>query len=121
MAAAAIAAIGERRGAGAFDVARKRSKIERAPCEVVRTRSRNGSVLLDDAQNATPAELKTPLAHISEDCADDRRRRQSLRARPSLRPGATRAAAPLIKVVLAAIVRSGGCAMSARAFAATTL
>jgi hypothetical protein len=85
----------------------------------VRNRSRSGVIPFDDPQNATPTELKTPLARIGEDSAGDHWRPQPLQARPSLQPGASRAAASLIKVVLAAIVRPGVCAMLARASATT--
>ena len=68
-AAPIVDAIKERIGAAAFEIALKNGDIEMAPFEVMRGRSwRNAFVLLDEAQNATAAEIKTFLTRIGEDC-----------------------------------------------------
>ncbi len=62
-------AIKERIGKAAYDIALKHGGIELVPFEVMRGRSwKNAFVLLDEAQNATPAEIKTFLTRIGEDC-----------------------------------------------------
>ncbi len=62
-------AIKERIGKAAYDIALKNGSIELVPFEVMRGRSwKNAFVLLDEAQNATPAEIKTFLTRIGEDC-----------------------------------------------------
>jgi phosphate starvation-inducible protein PhoH and related proteins len=59
----------ERMGAAAFDIARKNGEIELAPFEVMRGRTwRRAFVMLDEAQNATPAQMKMFLTRIGEDC-----------------------------------------------------
>src|SRR5271155_665355 len=64
-----IEAIKERMGAAAFDIALKKHDIEMAPFEVMRGRSwKDSFVLLDEAQNATAAEIKMFLTRIGEDC-----------------------------------------------------
>ena len=62
-------AIRERIGRAAFDIAAKRGDIEMVPFEVMRGRSwRNAFVLLDEAQNTTPAEIKMFLTRVGEEC-----------------------------------------------------
>jgi phosphate starvation-inducible protein PhoH and related proteins len=62
-------AIKERIGKAAYDIALKNGAIEMVPFEVMRGRSwKNAFVLLDEAQNASPAEIKTFLTRIGEDC-----------------------------------------------------
>lgn len=62
-------AIRERIGKAAYDIALKNGGIELVPFEVMRGRSwKNAFVLLDEAQNATPAEIKTFLTRIGDDC-----------------------------------------------------
>ena len=62
-------AIKERIGKAAYDIALKNGSIELVPFEVMRGRSwKNAFVLLDEAQNATPAEIKTFLTRIGDDC-----------------------------------------------------
>ena len=62
-------AIKERIGKAAYDIALKNGAIELVPFEVMRGRSwKNAFVLLDEAQNATPSEIKTFLTRIGEDC-----------------------------------------------------
>jgi phosphate starvation-inducible PhoH-like protein len=68
-AAPVVEAIKERIGKAAYDIALKNGSIEMVPFEVMRGRSwKNAFVLLDEAQNATPAEIKTFLTRIGEDC-----------------------------------------------------
>jgi phosphate starvation-inducible PhoH-like protein len=62
-------AIKDRIGKAAYEIALKRGNIELVPFEVMRGRSwKNAFVLLDEAQNATPAEIKMFLTRIGEDC-----------------------------------------------------
>ncbi len=62
-------AIKERIGKAAYEIAVKRGDIELVPFEVMRGRSwKNAFVLFDEAQNSTPAEMKTFLTRIGEDC-----------------------------------------------------
>ena len=62
-------AIKECIGKAAYDIALKNGSIELVPFEVMRGRSwKNAFVLLDEAQNATPAEIKTFLTRIGDDC-----------------------------------------------------
>jgi phosphate starvation-inducible PhoH-like protein len=64
-----VQAIKERSGKAAYEIAVKRGDIEMVPFEVMRGRSwKNAFVLLDEAQNASPAEIKTFLTRIGEDC-----------------------------------------------------
>ena len=57
-----------RLGKGRFEVARKRNDIEIVPFEVMRGRSFNNAfVILDEAQNLTPHEMKMFLTRIGED------------------------------------------------------
>jgi phosphate starvation-inducible PhoH-like protein len=68
-AAPVLDALRERMGAAAFDIARKNGAIELAPFEVMRGRTwRRAFVMLDEAQNATAAQMKMFLTRIGEDC-----------------------------------------------------
>lgn len=68
-AAPVIEAIKERIGKAAFDIALKNGDIEMVPFEVMRGRSwKDAFVLLDEAQNTTPAEMKTFLTRLGENC-----------------------------------------------------
>jgi phosphate starvation-inducible PhoH-like protein len=59
----------ERIGTAAFEIALKHGDIEMVPFEVMRGRSwKDAFILLDEAQNATPAEMKMFLTRIGEDC-----------------------------------------------------
>jgi len=123
-------AIKERIGKAAYDIALKNGAIELVPFEVMRGRSwKNAFVLLDEAQNATPAEIKTFLTRIGEDCTVvingdisqcDLDRDSGLRvvidivAKQSL-------PVPVIEFSRADIVRSGLCAMWVNAFAEANL
>jgi phosphate starvation-inducible PhoH-like protein len=112
-------------GAGAFDIAVKQGDIELVPFEVMRGRSwRDAFVLLDEAQNATPAEIKMFLTRIGEDCSVvvngdvsqcDLDQASGLRAALDL-IAQRRLPVPVVEFTLADIVRSGICAMWARAF-----
>jgi phosphate starvation-inducible protein PhoH and related proteins len=118
-------AIKERIGKAAYDIALKNGAIEMVPFEVMRGRSwKNAFVLLDEAQNASPAEIKTFLTRIGEDCTTvingdisqcDLDRDSGLRvvidiiAKQSL-------PVPVIEFGRGDIVRSGICAMWVNAF-----
>ena len=124
-AAPVIEAIKERIGAPAFEIALKRHEIEMVPFEVMRGRSwKDAFVLLDEAQNTTPAEIKTFLTRIGEDCTvvvNGDVSQCDLDETSGLRVALDLAAkhglpAPVIEFTLADIVRSGLCAMWARAF-----
>ena len=125
-AAPVIEAIRERIGAGAFDIALKRGEIEMVPFEVMRGRSwKDAFVLLDEAQNTTPAEIKMFLTRIGEDCTVvingdvsqcDLDEESGLRVALDL-VAKRRLPVPVIEFTLADIVRSGICAMWVRAFA----
>jgi phosphate starvation-inducible PhoH-like protein len=55
----------ERMGAGLFELALKRDQIQMVPFEVMRGRSwDNAFILLDEAQNTTPSEMKMFLTRI---------------------------------------------------------
>ena len=124
-AAPVLDALKERMGGAAFDIARKNGNIELAPFEVMRGRSwRNAFVLLDEAQNATPEQMKMFLTRIGENCqvvvngdADqsDIKETSGLRVILDLvsRKGLP---VPVIAFTHADIVRSEICAMWARAF-----
>ncbi|MBX9843968.1 MAG: PhoH family protein [Xanthobacteraceae bacterium] len=124
-AAPVIEAIKERIGATACEIAIKRGDIELVPFEVMRGRSwKNAFVLLDEAQNATPAEIKTFLTRIGEDCTVvvngdvsqcDIDRGSGLSTvihliKSQMLP------VPVIEFGAADIVRSGVCAMWVKAF-----
>jgi phosphate starvation-inducible PhoH-like protein len=118
-------AIRERMGAGAYDIALKKGDIEMAPFEVMRGRSwKDAFVLLDEAQNATAAEIKMFLTRIGEDCSVvingdvsqcDLDQTSGLKVVLDL-VASRRLPVPVIEFTLADIVRSGICAMWARAF-----
>ena len=111
--------------AAAFDIALKKGDIEMVPFEVMRGRSwRDAFVLLDEAQNTTPAEIKTFLTRIGEDCSVvvngdvsqcDLVEASGLRAVLDL-IRARGLPVPVIEFTLDDIVRSGICAMWVRAF-----
>ena len=118
-------AIKERIGKAAYEIALKNGGIELVPFEVMRGRSwKNAFVLLDEAQNATPAEIKTFLTRIGEDCTVvingdvsqcDLEQASGLRTvihmiKSQMLP------VPVIEFTRDDIVRSGICAMWVRAF-----
>jgi phosphate starvation-inducible PhoH-like protein len=124
-AAPVLDALKERMGAAAFDIARKNGDIEMAPFEVMRGRSwRDAFVLLDEAQNATAAQMKMFLTRIGEGChvvvngdisQSDIVETSGLRVVLDLvaRGGLP---VPVVEFSHADIVRSDICAMWARAF-----
>lgn len=124
-AAPIIEAIKDRIGTAAYEIALKNGDIEMVPFEVMRGRSwKDAFVLLDEAQNTTPAEIKTFLTRIGEDCtvvingdvsqcdltADSGLRTVLQLIRSKDLP------VPVIEFTQADIVRSGVCAMWVRAF-----
>jgi phosphate starvation-inducible PhoH-like protein len=119
-------AIKERIGKAAYDIALKNGGIELVPFEVMRGRSwKNAFVLLDEAQNATPAEIKTFLTRIGEHCTVvingdisqcDLDKESGLRTVIGM-IGAQNLPVPVIEFTRADIVRSGICAMWVNAFA----
>ena len=119
-------AIKERIGKANYDIALKHGCIEMVPFEVMRGRSwKNAFVLLDEAQNATPAEIKTFLTRIGEDCTVvvngdisqcDLEHGSGLRVVVEMIE-AQNLPVPVIEFARADIVRSGICAMWVNAFA----
>jgi phosphate starvation-inducible PhoH-like protein len=120
-----VEAIQERIGRAAYEIALKNGDIEMVPFEVMRGRSwKDAFILLDEAQNATPAEMKTFLTRIGEDCTVvvngdvsqcDLKEASGLRTVLDL----IRAKAlpvPVVEFTLDDIVRSGLCEMWVRAF-----
>jgi phosphate starvation-inducible protein PhoH and related proteins len=120
-----VQAIQERIGKAAYEIALKRGGIEMAPFEVMRGRSwKNAFVLLDEAQNASLAEIKMFLTRIGEDCTVvvngdvsqcDLAHESGLRAVIHL-VKSQRLPVPVIEFTREEIVRSGVCAMWVRAF-----
>ena len=118
-------AIKERIGKAAYDIAVKNGSIEMVPFEVMRGRSwKNAFVLLDEAQNATPAEIKTFLTRIGEDCTVvingdisqcDLDRGSGLRTVIDI-IASQHLPVPVVEFTRADIVRSGICAMWVNAF-----
>jgi len=118
-------AIKERIGKAAYDIAIKNGAIEMVPFEVMRGRSwKNAFVLLDEAQNATPAEIKTFLTRIGEDCTMvvngdisqcDLEEASGLATIIHLIKSQM-LSVPVIEFTREDIVRSGVCAMWVRAF-----
>jgi len=120
-----VEAIKERIGKAAYEIALKNGAIEMVPFEVMRGRSwKNAFVLFDEAQNSTPAEIKTFLTRIGENCTVvingdvsqcDLDQASGLRTvihliKSQILP------VRLIEFNRADIVRSGICAMWVRAF-----
>lgn len=124
-AAPVIEAIKERTGKAAYEIALKNGGIEMVPFEVMRGRSwKNAFVLLDEAQNATPAEIKMFLTRIGEDCTVvingdisqcDLEQGSGLRTAIHLIKSQM-LPVPIIEFGREDIVRSGICAMWVRAF-----
>ena len=124
-AAPVIEAIKERIGVAAYEIALKNGDIELVPFEVMRGRSwKNAFILLDEAQNSTPAEIKTFLTRIGEDCTVvvngdvsqcDLDQASGLRTVIHLIKSQM-LSVPVIEFAREDIVRSGICAMWVRAF-----
>jgi phosphate starvation-inducible PhoH-like protein len=129
-AAPVVEAIKERIGKAAYEIALKKGDIELVPFEVMRGRSwKNAFVLFDEAQNSTPAEIKTFLTRIGEDCTVvingdvnqcDLNETSGLRTvihmiKSQMLP------VPVVEFTRDDIVRSGVCAMWVRAFGEANL
>ncbi|MFN3656319.1 MAG: PhoH family protein [Pseudolabrys sp.] len=123
-------AIKDRIGKAAYDIALKHGGIELVPFEVMRGRSwRNAFVLLDEAQNATPGEIKTFLTRIGDDCTvviNGDVSQCDLAAESGLATvidmiEAQNLPVPVIEFGHSEIVRSGICAMWVQAFAQAKL
>jgi phosphate starvation-inducible protein PhoH and related proteins len=120
-----VDAIKDRIGTAAYQIALKRGDIEMVPFEVMRGRSwKEAFVLLDEAQNTTPAEIKTFLTRIGEDCTVvingdvsqcDLNEASGLSTVLHLIRSRS-LPVPVIEFGLGDIVRSGLCAMWVRAF-----
>lgn len=120
-----VDAIKDRIGIAAYQIALKRGDIEMVPFEVMRGRSwKDAFVLLDEAQNTTPAEIKTFLTRVGEDCTVvingdvsqcDLNEASGLSTILQLIRSRS-LPVPVIEFGLADIVRSGICAMWVRAF-----
>jgi phosphate starvation-inducible PhoH-like protein len=125
-----VEAIKDRIGAPAYEIALKRGHIELVPFQVMRGRSwKNAFVLLDEAQNTTPAEIKMFLTRVGEDCTViingdvsqcDLDETSGLHTVLHLIKS-QRLPVPVIEFTAADIVRSGLCAMWVRAFAGACL
>jgi phosphate starvation-inducible PhoH-like protein len=119
-------AIAERIGKAAYEIALKNGDIEFVPFEVMRGRSwRDAFILLDEAQNATPAEMKMFLTRVGEGCSvvvngdvsqTDLRSDSGLAAVLNL-VRLQNLPVTVVEFTDADIVRSGHCAMWVRAFA----
>jgi phosphate starvation-inducible PhoH-like protein len=123
-------AMKERMGEAAFAIALKNGDIEMVPFEVMRGRSwKSCFVLLDEAQNATPHEMKLFLTRIGEECRVvvngdvsqcDLREASGLSTVLGLIRG-NDLPVPVIEFTAEDIVRSGLCAMWVRAFDAARI
>ena len=120
-----VDAIKDRIGKAAFDIAVRHGDIEMVPFEVMRGRSwHDAFVLLDEAQNTTPAEMKMFLTRIGENCTmviNGDISQCDLDVTSGLRAAIDLIAAhalpvPIIEFTAADVVRSGVCAMWVRAF-----
>ena len=120
-----VDAVKERIGSAAYDIAVRHGDIEMVPFEVMRGRSwKDAFVLLDEAQNTTPAEIKTFLTRVGENCISvingdvnqsDIQQASGLRRMIDL-VRSNGLPVPVIEFSLDDIVRSGLCAMWVRAF-----
>jgi phosphate starvation-inducible PhoH-like protein len=120
-----VEAIKDRIGKAVYDIALKNGDIEMVPFEVMRGRSwKNAFVLLDEAQNTTPGEIKTFLTRVGEGCItviNGDVSQCDLDADSGLRVvidlvRSHRLPVPVIEFAVDDIVRSGLCAMWVRAF-----
>lgn len=125
-AAPVIEAIEERIGRAAFNIALKNGDIELVPFEVMRGRSwKDSFILLDEAQNATPSEMKTFLTRTGEGCTVVINGDVSQCDLPDASGLGTvlhlidsqDLPVPVVEFTSADIVRSGVCAMWVKAFA----
>jgi phosphate starvation-inducible PhoH-like protein len=117
--------IKERMGAGAFEIALKRGDIEIVPFEVMRGRTfKDAIVILDEAQNTTPVEIKMFLTRVGNDCQviingdvsqTDLKETSGLRTILNLINNQD-LGVPVIEFTRDDIVRSGVCEMWVKAF-----
>lgn len=115
----------DRMGQGAFDVAIKNGDIEIIPFEVMRGRTfKDCVVILDEAQNTLPAEIKMFLTRIGDNCQviingdvsqTDLRETSGLRVAIHLIKSQS-LPVPIIEFTKDDIVRSGICEMWVKAF-----
>jgi phosphate starvation-inducible PhoH-like protein len=120
-----IAVLTDRMGAGVFEIALKRGDIEIVPFEVMRGRTfRDAYVILDEAQNTLPVEMKMFLTRIGEDtkvvingdvAQSDLKETSGLKTILNLinKQGLP---VPVVEFGMEDIVRSGACAMWVKAF-----
>ncbi|HEY2136637.1 MAG TPA: PhoH family protein [Xanthobacteraceae bacterium] len=123
-------AIKDRIGKAAYEIALKHGDIEMVPFEVMRGRSwKDAFVLLDEAQNARPTEIKTFLTRVGDNCTMvingdvsqcDLDEASGLRMVVDL-IRAKKLPVPIVEFTLADIVRSDLCGMWVRAFAEARL
>jgi phosphate starvation-inducible PhoH-like protein len=125
-----VDAIKERIGAAAFGIAQRAGEIEMVPFEVMRGRSWSDAfILLDEAQNASIAELKLLLTRIGENARlviNGDVEQCDLQQSSGLATivGLVRSRGlpvPIIEFTMDDIVRSGACEMWVRAFAQARL
>lgn len=118
-------AMAERMGKAALEIALKSGDIEIVPFEIMRGRTfKNCIVILDEAQNTTPAEMKMFLSRVGEDCQviingdiaqSDLKETSGLHKIISM-VKRRMMPVPVIEFTLDDIVRSGLCEMWVRAF-----
>lgn len=117
--------ISERMTKGAFDVALKRGDIEIVPFEVMRGRTFNNAfIILDEAQNTTPEEMKMFLTRIGKQCTvviNGDVSQSDIPTKSGLHKVLTMVRSqslpvPVVEFTEDDIVRSGECAMWVRAF-----
>lgn len=118
-------AIKERMGDGAYEVAIKNGDIEIVPFEVMRGRTfKDCIVILDEAQNTLPIEIKMFLTRVGENCQviingdvsqTDLRETSGLRTILHLIKSQG-LPVPVIEFTRSDIVRSGVCALWVEAF-----
>jgi phosphate starvation-inducible PhoH-like protein len=120
-----IKVMSDRMGKGAFEIALKAGAIEFIPFEVMRGRSwEDAFILLDEAQNTTPEEIKMFLTRIGENSQvviNGDISQSDLKSKSGLKTILDMIErhdlpVPVIEFGLDDIVRSGICAMWVRAF-----
>jgi phosphate starvation-inducible PhoH-like protein len=115
----------ERMGAAPLEIALKRKTVEIVPFEVMRGRSwDNALIILDEAQNTTPGEMKLFLTRVGEDTQviiNGDISQQDIKGTSGLKTVIDMVhrhniPAAVIEFSIDEIVRSGVCAMWVRAF-----
>lgn len=122
--------IKDRMGEGAYELAMKRGQIEVVPFEVMRGRTfKDAFVILDEAQNTLPVEMKMFLTRIGEDSRvvingdisqTDLKETSGLKVALNL-INKHNLPVPVIEFTLDDIVRSNLCALWVKAFHAARL